>query len=199
METQDNDRVRSQVRTAYAKVAKGADGCSVGCCGTQGGGKPGAGLHAGGSGEPCPRARTWASAAATRRRSPRFAAGETVLDLGSGAGFDCFLAAKRVGRSGPRHRRRHDARDGREGARQRAPRRGARNVEFRLGEIEHLPVAGRVRRRHSLELRDQPLARQGGRVPRGVPRAQARRPARDLRRRGDGGDAGERWRRASRR
>ena len=38
MDTQDNDRVRGQVRTAYAKVAKGADGCSVGCCGSQGAG-----------------------------------------------------------------------------------------------------------------------------------------------------------------
>jgi len=36
METQDNDQVRNQVRTAYAKVANGAGGCSVGCCGTTG-------------------------------------------------------------------------------------------------------------------------------------------------------------------
>src|SRR4051812_43530950 len=41
METQDNDQVRAQVRTAYAEVAQGADGCSVGCCGTKGSGGSG--------------------------------------------------------------------------------------------------------------------------------------------------------------
>ena len=38
METRNNDEVRAQVRTAYAKVAQGQDGCAVGCCGTQGAG-----------------------------------------------------------------------------------------------------------------------------------------------------------------
>ena len=66
--------------------------------------------------------------------------GETVLDLGSGGGFDCFLAARRVGEHGkvigvdmtPEmvERARHNARQG-----------GFTNVEFRLGEIEALPVA----------------------------------------------------------
>ena len=66
--------------------------------------------------------------------------GETVLDLGSGAGFDCFLAAKRVGKSGkvigvdmtPEmiDKARENARKGKYS-----------NVEFRLGEIENLPVA----------------------------------------------------------
>ena len=37
--------------------------------------------------------------------------GETVLDLGSGAGIDCFLAARAVGARGARHRRGHDASD----------------------------------------------------------------------------------------
>ncbi|OGO39149.1 MAG: arsenite S-adenosylmethyltransferase [Chloroflexi bacterium RBG_16_57_8] len=66
--------------------------------------------------------------------------GEAVLDLGSGAGFDCFLAAKRVGQTGrvigvdmtPEmiDRARENARNGK-----------YTNVEFRLGEIENLPVA----------------------------------------------------------
>jgi len=66
--------------------------------------------------------------------------GETVLDLGSGAGFDCFLAARQVGEAGhvigvdmtPEMlaKARQNARDG-----------GFANVEFRLGEIEHLPLA----------------------------------------------------------
>jgi ubiquinone/menaquinone biosynthesis C-methylase UbiE len=66
--------------------------------------------------------------------------GETVLDLGSGAGFDCFLAAKKVGKSGkvigvdmtPEMI---------DKARENARKSGFSNVEFRLGEIENLPVA----------------------------------------------------------
>ncbi len=65
--------------------------------------------------------------------------GEVVLDLGSGAGFDCFLAARQVGSTGKvfgvdmtaemLERARENARKGDFG-----------NVEFRLGEIENLPV-----------------------------------------------------------
>jgi arsenite methyltransferase len=65
--------------------------------------------------------------------------GETVLDLGSGGGFDAFLAAKKVGRTGrvigvdmtPEMIER---------ARANAKAGGYTNVEFRLGEIENLPV-----------------------------------------------------------
>jgi len=66
--------------------------------------------------------------------------GETVLDLGAGAGFDCFLAANQVGKKGKvigvdmtsemLDKARGNARKGNYG-----------NVEFRLGEIENLPVA----------------------------------------------------------
>ncbi len=66
--------------------------------------------------------------------------GETVLDLGSGAGFDCFLAANQVGPQG--HVIGIDMTPEMiEKARTIALRRGTRNVEFRLGEIEHLPMA----------------------------------------------------------
>jgi SAM-dependent methyltransferase len=66
--------------------------------------------------------------------------GESVLDLGSGAGFDCFLAAQEVGETGkvigvdmtPEMLRK---------ARENASKIDANNIEFRLGEIEHLPVA----------------------------------------------------------
>ena len=66
--------------------------------------------------------------------------GETVIDLGSGAGFDCLLAARQVGPEGRvigvdmTHEMLKKARSN-------AARVGAHNVEFRLGEIEHLPVA----------------------------------------------------------
>jgi SAM-dependent methyltransferase len=69
--------------------------------------------------------------------------GEVVVDLGSGAGFDCFLAARQVGPAGHvigvdmTHEMLRKARDN-------AAKVGATNVEFRLGEIEHLPIADGV-------------------------------------------------------
>jgi len=66
--------------------------------------------------------------------------GEVVIDLGSGAGFDCFLAAGQVGPEGRvigidmTHEMLRKAREN-------AAKIEARNVEFRLGELEHLPVA----------------------------------------------------------
>jgi SAM-dependent methyltransferase len=66
--------------------------------------------------------------------------GEVVVDLGSGAGFDCLLAARQVTREGRvigvdmTHEMLHKAREN-------ARKVGVANVEFRLGELEHLPVA----------------------------------------------------------
>ncbi|HOW85734.1 MAG TPA: arsenite methyltransferase [Candidatus Aminicenantes bacterium] len=66
--------------------------------------------------------------------------GETVLDLGSGGGIDCFLAARKVGPSG-RVIGVDMTAEMVDRARENARRTGAANVEFRLGEIESLPVA----------------------------------------------------------
>jgi SAM-dependent methyltransferase len=66
--------------------------------------------------------------------------GEVVLDLGSGAGFDCFLAANRVGKTG-RIIGVDMTPEMIEKARRNAQKTGYENVEFRLGEIENLPVA----------------------------------------------------------
>ena len=67
-------------------------------------------------------------------------AGETVIDLGSGAGFDCFLAARAVGAAG--HVIGVDmTHEMLAKARANAAAIGANHVEFRLGELEHLPVA----------------------------------------------------------
>jgi arsenite methyltransferase len=66
--------------------------------------------------------------------------GETVVDLGSGGGFDCFLAAKQVGEAG-RVIGVDMTPDMLSQARMNAEKMGTTNVEFRLGEIENLPVA----------------------------------------------------------
>ncbi len=70
-------------------------------------------------------------------------AGETVIDLGSGAGFDCFLASKKVGPHGyvigvdmtPEMLNK---------SRTLSREYGYKNVDFRLGEIENLPVADNI-------------------------------------------------------
>ena len=65
--------------------------------------------------------------------------GEVVIDLGSGAGFDCFLAAQRVGPTG--HVIGVDmTHEMLKKGRENADKIGATNVEFRLGELEHLPT-----------------------------------------------------------
>ncbi len=66
--------------------------------------------------------------------------GQTVLDLGSGGGFDCFLAANRVGKSG-RVIGVDMTPEMIDKARENARKDKYENVEFRLGEIENLPVA----------------------------------------------------------
>ena len=66
--------------------------------------------------------------------------GETVMDLGSGAGFDSFLAAQRVGKMG-RVIGVDMTPEMLDTARANAQKGGYGNVEFRLGEIEHLPAA----------------------------------------------------------
>jgi ubiquinone/menaquinone biosynthesis C-methylase UbiE len=66
--------------------------------------------------------------------------GETVLDLGSGAGFDCFLTTNRVGKTGKVIGIDMTA-EMIEKARVNAKKNRYNNVEFRLGEIENLPVA----------------------------------------------------------
>jgi ubiquinone/menaquinone biosynthesis C-methylase UbiE len=135
----NNDQVRTEVRNAYAKVAKGQDGCSVGCCGSS----RGASKRLGYTDEDLDAVPEGADLGLGCGNPQLIAAlqeGETVLDLGSGAGFDCLLASKRVG---PRGRvigvdmtpeMVVKARDN-------VLTVGASNVDIRLGEIEHLPVA----------------------------------------------------------
>jgi arsenite methyltransferase len=138
METRDNDTVRTQVRTAYAKVANGGSGCSVGCCSAD----TGATMAMGYSDEELtsvPEGANLGLGCGNPQAIAALRSGETVLDLGSGAGFDCFLASKRVGAGGrvigvdmtPEMVTK---------ARENTRKIAAMNVEFRLGEIEHLPV-----------------------------------------------------------
>ena len=142
----DQDKIHNLVREKYAGVAKGdAGGCTASCCGGTAPlitikemgealdyseedllsrlGEANLGL---GCGNPISMAD--------------LKPGETVLDLGSGAGFDAFLTAKAVGEAGkvigvdmtPEMV---------QNARTNAEKLNISNVEFRLGEIEKLPVS----------------------------------------------------------
>jgi SAM-dependent methyltransferase len=135
------DQTRATVRDHYGEIARrGGGGCAPGCCGPVA----------------ATQATTLGYSEADQRAVPEGAdlglgcgnpgaiaairPGETVLDLGSGAGFDCFLAARQVGPTGKVIGVDMTA-DMIARARDNARKIAADNVEFRLGEIEHLPVA----------------------------------------------------------
>lgn len=135
MQTSSSDAIRSAVRDAYGAVASRT---STGCCGpaeatSQRLGYSEAELAA------VPDGADLGLGCGNPQAIAALAPGERVLDLGSGAGFDAFLAARQVGPSGrvvgvdltPEMVRR---------ARANAARTGITNVEFLEGDIERLPL-----------------------------------------------------------
>ena len=137
MSEQTMEKVRATVRDHYAKVATTPSvGCAPGCC------APGAEASAdlGYSAEDLASAPgNLGLGCGNPHAIAHLKDGETVLDLGSGAGFDCFLAAKRVGEKG-RVIGVDMTAEMIAKARANAAKLEANNVEFRMGEIEHLPV-----------------------------------------------------------
>ena len=134
------DEVRALVRQQYSKIARGeAAGCSGGGCGPG----PSASLALGYSPDDLKLVGEGDANLGLGCGNPQAIAalrpGEAVLDLGAGGGFDCFLAAKQVGAEGSVIGVDMTA-DMVSKARANAARLGTTNVEFRLGEIEHLPV-----------------------------------------------------------
>ncbi len=141
----EEDTVRRAVRDRYGSIAReGTIGCGCGCGGGDelGSDLVNLGRTVGYSPEDLAQVPPGANlglGCGNPTALARLQKGETVLDLGSGAGFDCFLAAKEVGPEGkvigvdmtP---------DMVERARRAGKAGGYTNVEFRLGEIEALPV-----------------------------------------------------------
>jgi SAM-dependent methyltransferase len=139
----EQERVRAAVRDRYGEIAREGCGCGPSsCCGGDAPAQT-ASDRIGYSLEELasvPDGADLGLGCGNPQAIASLRPGEVVLDLGSGAGFDCFLAARQVGPSGkvigvdmtPDMLAR---------ARVNAEKAGMSNVEFRLGEIEHLPVA----------------------------------------------------------
>jgi SAM-dependent methyltransferase len=132
----NEEKVRKLVRKGYGKIAK-AEKCGCGC------GSSNVSEQIGYSHEELnavPEGADLNLGCGNPVALASLKEGETVVDLGSGGGLDCFLAAKRVGEKGrvigvdmtPEMLDR---------ARNNSRKSAHRNVEFRLGEIENLPVA----------------------------------------------------------
>jgi arsenite methyltransferase len=121
--------IKTKVRARYAGIAVGGGSC---CAATA----PG---YAEAELESLPQEAVMGLGCGSPTALASLSAGETVLDLGSGGGIDVFLAAQQVGPAGkavgvdmtPEMIER---------ARKNAERLGLENVEFRLGELERLPV-----------------------------------------------------------
>ena len=145
MPTSKKDQIRQHIRNRYAGIAKssGSCGCGSGCCPPDALLNPDASAQLGYSPEELaavPEGANMGLGCGNPQAIAALRPGETVVDLGCGGGFDCFLAARRVGPQGRAigvdmtlemiHKARGNAAKGK-----------IQNVDFRLGEIEHLPVA----------------------------------------------------------
>jgi SAM-dependent methyltransferase len=148
MENKNSDEIRQTVQEQYGKIAKSVTQiqgeCSnTPCCGNTPTSSDKIAQALGYSNQEINSAPQGANLGLGCGNPKAIAAikpGETVLDLGSGGGFDCFLAANEVGEAGKIIGVDMTA-EMVSKARENANKIEASNIEFRLGEIEHLPVA----------------------------------------------------------
>ncbi len=131
------ETVREQVRRRYGASASGEARCADDCCTSTDAVDLGYSTE---DAAAAPEAANLGLGCGNPLAIASLKEGQVVLDLGSGAGFDCFLAARAVGKNGRvigvdmTHEMLSKAREN-------AQKNGFKNVEFRLGEIEALPVA----------------------------------------------------------
>src|SRR6266705_2969202 len=131
-------KIKEAVKEKYGQIARGNDRGS--CCGTSGcGGETMVNMSMNYEDPGIPEGADLGLGCGTPTAFAGLQEGMTVLDLGSGAGIDCFIASKQVGETG-----KVIGVDMTEAMVQRANENkkkvNAENVEFRLGEIESLPV-----------------------------------------------------------
>jgi SAM-dependent methyltransferase len=147
-ESNDSETIRASVREGYGQIAKSGGSCcgpARSCCGTAGAEALAASVgYAASDLSALPEGANMGLSCGNPTAIAELQPGETVLDLGSGGGFDVFIAGRKVGEKGrvvgvdmtPEMLSKARANIA-------AYRKstGWDNVEFRLGEIEHLPVA----------------------------------------------------------
>ena len=135
------DLAHAAVRERYGRIAQAGSGCGCapGCCAPNAGASLGVGYSEKELAE-VPDGANMGLGCGNPQAIAALKPGEAVLDLGAGGGFDCFLAAQQVGESG-RVIGVDMTAEMVTKARENARRAKVQNVEFRLGEIEHLPVA----------------------------------------------------------
>jgi len=138
------ENIKKEVRKRYAKVAKTSGSCcasSVSCCSAPANAQVSKMIgYSDAEMNSVPEGANLGLGCGNPTVLASLKEGDRILDLGSGAGFDCFLAAKKVGKQGkvigvdmtPEML---------DKARANAKKGKYTNVEFRLGEIENLPVA----------------------------------------------------------
>jgi SAM-dependent methyltransferase len=132
-----SEAVREEVRRRYSATALGTSSCADEFCTSTGATELGYSTE---DAAAAPEAANLGLGCGNPLAIASLGEGQVVLDLGSGAGFDCFLAARAVGKTGRvigvdmTHEMLCKAREN-------AQKNGFENVEFRLGEIEALPVA----------------------------------------------------------
>lgn len=150
-ETKDAETIRQAVREGYAEVARS----SGGCCGPSKGATPASSPEAFAAQlgyseeqlETLPEGSNMGLSCGNPTAIAALQPGQVVVDLGSGGGLDCFLAGPKVGAEGRvigvdmTAEMLSRARANTAGYRERT---GLDNVEFRLGEIEHLPIGDGV-------------------------------------------------------
>jgi SAM-dependent methyltransferase len=136
----DEAKIRNTVRKAYGSIA----GKQTGCCCPRGGPDSTTFAKSIGYSEKdlaaIPDGANLGLSCGNPTALASLKKGEVVLDLGCGAGFDCFVATSKVGPTGKVIGVDMTAAM-LERARENAKKGNFANVEFRLGEIEHLPVA----------------------------------------------------------
>ena len=132
-----SEAVREEVRRRYGATVSGRASCADDCCTSTKAADLGYSTE---DAVAAPEAANLGLGCGNPVAIASLDEGQVVLDLGSGAGFDCFLAARAVGKTGRvigvdmTHEMLTKAREN-------AEKNGFTNVEFRLGEIEALPVA----------------------------------------------------------
>lgn len=141
MMSESNEKIRETVRQEYIKIAQSGPGC----CGSSSPDKLAEGIgYMGEDLEILPDGANMGLSCGNPTAIANLKPGQVVLDLGSGGGFDVFIAAKKLGPNGLSIGVDMTAEmigKARAGISKFTEKTGLSNVEFRLGEIEHLPVA----------------------------------------------------------